>query len=264
MKKEKRRVAPDGDLRRRAESVVKKKRPAAASPAADAELRRLVHELQVHQIELELQNEELVNARDEMSALLEKYTNLYDFAPVGFLTVDGSGAILEINLAASNLLGADRSHLLRQQLERYVAVADQVPLRALLARLPAVSGKEICEVELLSTGGEKRQVRIEGVTAEPGAGVVPAIFRLALLDISESHRLKMELLRHNCELQNALDHIRTLQGVIPICSYCHRIRNGQQVWEKLEAYISSHSDAEFSHGICADCLEKHFPEECKK
>jgi DNA-binding response OmpR family regulator len=61
------------------------------------------------------------------------------------------------------------------------------------------------------------------------------------------------------ELRNALEHIETLQGVLPICMYCHKIKNDAESWDRLEKYISEHSDAEFSHSICPDCAEEHFP-----
>lgn len=64
------------------------------------------------------------------------------------------------------------------------------------------------------------------------------------------------LISTNNELQNALDEIKTLQGIIPICSYCHNIRDDEGSWEKVDAYISKHSDAQFSHGICPKCLQK--------
>jgi len=60
------------------------------------------------------------------------------------------------------------------------------------------------------------------------------------------------------ELQDALVHVKTLQGLIPICMHCHKIRNDQQTWEQLEMYISEHTDAEFSHGICPECMRKHY------
>ncbi len=59
------------------------------------------------------------------------------------------------------------------------------------------------------------------------------------------------------ELQEALAHIKTLQGIIPICSYCKKIRDDQQYWQQLESYISLHSGAQFSHGICPECYENH-------
>ena len=63
------------------------------------------------------------------------------------------------------------------------------------------------------------------------------------------------------ELQKALDHIKTLQGIIPICMHCHKIRNDEESWQRIETYIEHHSEAEFSHGLCPECLEKYYPED---
>jgi hypothetical protein len=63
------------------------------------------------------------------------------------------------------------------------------------------------------------------------------------------------------ELKAALAHIKQLQGVLPICSYCHKIRDDKEVWQKLEAYVEDHSDARFSHSYCPECLDKYYPEE---
>lgn len=66
--------------------------------------------------------------------------------------------------------------------------------------------------------------------------------------------------RISAELQRALDEIKVLHGILPICMYCKQIRNDGGLWERLEKYISEHSDAAFSHGICPDCYQKHHPE----
>ena len=79
-------------------------------------------------------------------------------------------------------------------------------------------------------------------------------------DCTERKRLEDDLQKRLAELQEASVHISTLQGILPICSYCHRIRNDQECWEQLEQYISEHSDAQFSHGLCPDCLKEHFPD----
>jgi len=62
------------------------------------------------------------------------------------------------------------------------------------------------------------------------------------------------------ELQDAITQIHTLRGIIPICSFCHKIRNDQKSWERMETYIGEHSEAEFSHGICPECAKKHYPD----
>jgi len=62
------------------------------------------------------------------------------------------------------------------------------------------------------------------------------------------------------ELRMALDHVKVLQGIIPICMHCHRIRNDNQAWDRIESYIANHSDAQFSHSICPECVEEHYPD----
>ena len=59
-------------------------------------------------------------------------------------------------------------------------------------------------------------------------------------------------------LQEALNHVKTLQGLLPICAFCHKIRNSDGKWERLESYITSHSEADFTHGFCPECGEKHY------
>ena len=62
------------------------------------------------------------------------------------------------------------------------------------------------------------------------------------------------------ELQQALGSVRTLSGLLPICAYCKRIRDDQDYWKQIEHYLSEHSNARFSHGICPDCMKQHLPE----
>lgn len=66
--------------------------------------------------------------------------------------------------------------------------------------------------------------------------------------------------RIRAELQRALDEIKVLRGILPICMYCKQIRNDGGLWERLEKYLSEHSEAEFTHGICPECYRKHHPE----
>ncbi len=61
------------------------------------------------------------------------------------------------------------------------------------------------------------------------------------------------------ELEQALTHIRRLQGILPICMHCHKIRDDREVWQRLEEYISEHTEAMLSHSLCPDCLRTHYP-----
>jgi len=76
--------------------------------------------------------------------------------------------------------------------------------------------------------------------------------------------MKEKLAMQVQELRTALEHIKTLQGIIPICSFCKKIRDDQGYWSQVEAYLSRHSDARFSHGFCPDCMARHYPEIEKK
>ena len=108
MKKDRNTSADATELRRRAEARLRAAKTEGTPARTEAEAQRLVHELQVHQIELEMQNQELRESRAEVEAGLERYTELYDFAPVGYLTLGRDGAIRQVNLTGARLLGVER------------------------------------------------------------------------------------------------------------------------------------------------------------
>ncbi len=120
------------DLRRRAENRLGETQAATGPHPNKEDTSKLIHELQVHQIELEMQNEELIQARAEIEASLEKYSDLYDFAPVGYFTLTDEGIIREVNLTGTALLGEERSRLINQRFGLHVSVETQF-------RLPCVS-----------------------------------------------------------------------------------------------------------------------------
>ena len=93
MKRSREKPLDAAELRRRAEKRLKASKKQEVRPGTKEETRRLLHELQVHQIELEMQNEEMRQARAEMEAGLERYKDLYDFAPVGYMTLGRDGTI---------------------------------------------------------------------------------------------------------------------------------------------------------------------------
>ncbi len=62
------------------------------------------------------------------------------------------------------------------------------------------------------------------------------------------------------QLEKTLDEVKTLRGIVPICSYCKKVRNDQGYWDQVEVYVREHTEAEFSHGICPECLKQHFPD----
>jgi PAS domain S-box-containing protein len=153
------------ERRRCAEERLKERHRETAPARTEADTQRLIHELQVHQIELEMQNDELQQARDVMEAAMEKYSDLYDFAPVGYLTLDREGTIHEANLAAATLLGIDRSRLVQRRFGLYLSAADRPANAAFLKKVFESKGRECCEVTLLKEGKPPVEVRIEAAVA---------------------------------------------------------------------------------------------------
>jgi PAS domain S-box-containing protein len=100
------------------------------------------------------------------------------------------------------------------------------------------------------------------VTVSPVRGTLGQVTGASIIvrDITASRRRENDLADLNARLQESLDHIKTLSGLLPICANCKKIRNDQGYWEQVETYIKQHSDAEFTHGLCPDCLKELYPE----
>ncbi|MDO8717480.1 MAG: PAS domain S-box protein [Polaromonas sp.] len=176
-------LADDAELRRRAEQQVER-HPGVPAKGDSAE--RLLHELQVYQIELEMQNEALREAQEEAELALERYVELYDHAPVGYLTLSRTGIIDRANLAAAGLLGLERGKLIRRNFEFFVLRQDVPAYRALMERVYAGGAKET--VALALAGKSPRFVRVEASADETGSNA-----RVALLDITERKRAEQVL-----------------------------------------------------------------------
>jgi len=103
-------------LRRKAEELLKNNQKKPGSSLSEVEILKLIHEIEVYQIELELQNEELKAAKDRAIELAsEKYAELYDFAPSGYFTLSKEGEIIDLNIAASKMLGKNRAGLIKRR-----------------------------------------------------------------------------------------------------------------------------------------------------
>ena len=165
---------------------------------AEQDVRVLVHELQVHQIELEMQNEELRNAQEQLGRSLARYSDLYDFAPVGYVTSNKEGLILEANLTLAGQLGIERGRLINTPLRLYAAAPDRGQLRSHLDEVFATKQRQSCELRLESRSGPQRYVQLDSncVLNIDGA----ELCRTSVTDISISKKAEEERIRFQDEL----------------------------------------------------------------
>ena len=117
-------VTNGADLRRRAEVIVEQE-SADLQALTPEQMLGLVHELRVHQIELEMQNENLRHTQTELELARDRYVDLYDFAPVGYMTLSESGVILDANLTVASMLGVERAQLLGRPMTQFIVAEDQ-------------------------------------------------------------------------------------------------------------------------------------------
>jgi PAS domain S-box-containing protein len=185
---DKRQAVTAAELRRQAEDQLRLKADDGQPPATDEAMQRLVHELEVHQIEMEMQNAELRQSRDEVERALENYTDLYDFAPVGYFSLDRRGAICAVNLTGATLLGTERSRLIGQRFMKYITEKDRPAFTDFIGLVFSSTGKESCEIELLTKENLPLIMLIEAVATSSGQEC-----RLALIDISILKQIGEEL-----------------------------------------------------------------------
>jgi len=172
-------------LRRCAEEMVRAR--SAASPGdcealSAEEAARALHDLNVHQIELEMQNEELRRAQMELDAARERYFDLYDLAPVGYCTVSELGLILEANLTAAKLLGVARTTLVKQPLSRYVFQDDQDIHYRHFKQLLETGLPRAWELRMLRIDAAPFWARVEATAAKSADG---ACFYVTVSDVNE-------------------------------------------------------------------------------
>jgi len=183
-------------LRQKAEELLKKKSAGTASPFSEVESIRLIHELKVHQVELEMQNDELQRARAIAEVANDKYIRLYDFAPSGYFTLSDKGEIIELNLSGAKMLGKDRQHLKNSLLGFFVSEETKPIFNRFLEKAFNGKVKESCDVTLLQDGNLPMYGHLTGIVYENGEQCL-----VTMVDITERKQAEdlLQQTRHNFE-----------------------------------------------------------------
>jgi PAS domain S-box-containing protein len=377
-------------LRKQAEKrLLERDADIANMPLED--INELIQELEIHQIELEMQNEELRQAQLDLETARDKYTDLYDFAPVGYFSISDKGLILDANLVGAKMLGVERGKLTGMRLSQFITKDYQDVFYLHRQKLFESKTNQVCELKITKKDGTEFYAQLESSPVKDEAGNCSSI-RFSLSDITERKQAELALSESRLEidsivktvpdiiyrldphgritfvsdsvkrygyqpdeligtkvmklvypedkaktvhrikerrtgarsttsfetrlvtknqtaasfevfiisaqglyspanvglgtflgtqgiarditerkqaeeerekliskLQEALDNIKTLKGLLPICANCKKIRDDKGYWNQIEAYIRDHSEAEFSHSICPGCTKKLYP-----
>lgn len=185
----------DPELRLRAEKELKSRPNSTYTLRGAEETQRFIHEFEVHQIELEMQNEELRQMRDEMEKSLNEYTDIYDFAPVGYLTFNNDGVICSANLFISTLLGVDRSCLTGKQFANLIDPVSRPTFENFIATVFTEHKMQTCELELLNHSGCARFVQVEAMSTASRTEC-----RAAVIDITKRREMEEQIEKQHQEL----------------------------------------------------------------
>ena len=166
-------------LRLKAEEKLKEEQNTVDKQDTETDVKRLLHELQVHQIELEMQNEELHRINDTAEAALKKYTMLYDFAPMGYFTLDSEGRICELNFTGAEILGERHFSLVNSYFKLYVSEHSQPVFSSFITKVFSGNTKESCEVWVGRDRNALNHVYLEGIVSGEDRECL-----LAVVDIS--------------------------------------------------------------------------------
>ncbi len=192
------------DLRQKAETIVREEAAGTAldsgAPAPE-EIHKSLHELRIHQVELEMQNEELRTAQTALGKSKVRYFDFYDLAPVGYLTLSEQGLILEANLAASALLGMKRSALFMQPISRFIHKEDQDIYYLHRKKIFATGEPQECELRLVKPDGALFWAHMTATTAQAEDGA--PVCRVVVSDISVRKRAEEKIRVINEHLQKA-------------------------------------------------------------
>lgn len=228
-----------GSLRKKAEDRVNAGPGKTISQFSETEALNLVHELQVHQLELELQNEELMRANEQVTLANKKFVELYDFAPSGYFSLSKEGNILELNLSGAKIIGNDRSALINKSFSFFVSNETKPEFDVFLTRIFNTKDKESCDVKLSTKDERPKYIHVSGIATENGEQC-----HLTVVDVTEQRfekdSLQQSSLKWDAIISTSPDGIGmvSLDGKLLMMSDKLAVMHGYSVEEKNE-YLGS-------------------------
>ncbi len=182
--------------------------------------------------------------------------DLFELAGDSIMVIDlATNTIIDCNINAYKRLGYTKDEFLKLSITDF---DDSLPM------IRNKMDKLLMQSDIVYQESVHKRKDGSFLPVETGAKILyregKSILLAFVRDISERKKIEDEKEEYVEKLQKAFDEIKVLQGIIPICSYCKKIRDDNGYWNQVEQYISEHTDVMFTHGICPDCRKKHFPE----
>jgi PAS domain S-box-containing protein len=223
-------------LRQKAEEQLKSRQSESRLLYSETDIHKLIHQLEVHQIELEMQNEELVLAMEKAQLTEDKYTELYDFAPTGYLSLSKKGEIIEINFNAARMLGKERSQLINRNFELFLFVDTHRAFNQFFQNIFNSYVKQNCEVVIIHGSNSPIYVNIDGILSQNRE-----LCLLSLTDMTEHKRTETDLLKLNKELTESKGTVLKMLEKLSLANNELFFQN--QINETLEQvlYVASHN-----------------------
>lgn len=177
------------------------------------EMSKLVHLLQVHQVELEHQNHELRLAQEELEASRNKYVNLFDFSPIPYFTLNNEGKIRDVNLNAAKMLGIDRKNLISKNFNTFIPLMERDKLNLFIRDIFNFNIKQTCEIAVINKKKEIFNVRLEGLAFED-ENEEEIKCEIALIDLTAIKKIENELIKTNESLNEINNNIDKFFSII--------------------------------------------------
>ncbi|MDH4127441.1 MAG: PAS domain S-box protein [Spirochaetota bacterium] len=188
------------ELRKRAASDLQK-RIASLKNMSELDVLKMVHDLWANQIEMEVKNEELKCIKEDLEESKDKYSHLYDFAPIGYFTFNHQGVILEVNLTGTKLLGLNKKDLINKPFVDYIAIEDRSDFRSHIDKTFKHKSPQLCEIRLIKEDGKSFFAQLESIIIQDDDGNFEQC-RSALSDITVRKKAERELNKHKNHLDD--------------------------------------------------------------
>jgi PAS domain S-box-containing protein len=199
-------------------------------------------------------------AEEALQRSEERYRHLYHTTPAMLHSIDSDGRLVSVSDRWLETMGYNRNEVLgRKSIEFLTEASRQYAEELILPEFFKTGYVEDVPYQFVKKNGETIDVLITAISEKDENGNVTRGLA-GSTDVTERKRVEEEREKLIKELQEALKEIKTLRGILPFCSFCKKIRDDKGYWEQVDVYIHKHSQADISHGVCPECMQKHYPE----